>query len=84
MRSARGPRFNGVALEAIRVRRGVSQTELSQLTQTRGHRVSACHISRLETGSRKWPSLKITRALADALGVEVNTLITVDQIGGQS
>lgn len=84
MRSARGPRFNGVALEAIRLKCGVSQTELSESTKARGHKVSPSHISRLESGARKWPSLKITRALADALGVEVNALITVDHVGGQS
>lgn len=77
MRSARGPRINAYALTAFRKQTGQTQTQLAEAAN-----LSPSHVSRLESGKRKWPSLRITEALAGALGVPVSALLASDQWGG--
>lgn len=77
MRSARGPRINAIALAAIRERSGQTQTQLAAAAS-----LSPSHVSRLEAGKRKWPSLRVTRALAEALDVPVSALLASDHEDG--
>ncbi|HEX6685737.1 MAG TPA: helix-turn-helix transcriptional regulator [Candidatus Limnocylindrales bacterium] len=70
---ARGPKVNRRAWRALRIERGLTQTGLGRLAD-----VDASHISRIESGVRTHPSPKITKRVADALGVEVRDLLAAD------
>lgn len=75
-RGARGPRINRRALAALRISEGWTQTLLAQKAG-----IAHSHVSNLEAGVRTHPSPRITRALADALGVEVRDLLAADLEG---
>lgn len=75
MRGSRGPRINGVALQALRKARQESLVALS----TRSG-VDHSYISRLERGERQYPAIRITSALAEALDVPVEALLAVEDI----
>jgi len=63
----------GEYLKGLRQAKGVSQKELSGLTQGQ---VSNAEISRLEAGIRKKPSPAVLKVLAPHLGVPVEALLT--------
>jgi len=73
LRGARGPRVNSTALRAIRIVAGLTQAELASRAG-----VDGSHISRLESGKRAHPAPRITKALAEVLGVPVATILAVD------
>jgi len=63
----------GEYLKGLRQSKGISQKELSSLTQGQ---VSNAEISRLEAGIRKKPSPAVLKILAPHLGVPVEVLLT--------
>lgn len=66
--------LNGSALQAIRERTGISQTDLAKLTG-----VSQGRISELEAGQRNVRPSTI-KSLADALGVPLAALMVNAQV----
>jgi transcriptional regulator with XRE-family HTH domain len=67
-------RANGPALRYYRERRGWTLHELQDVSG-----VSYTQISRLETGESRSPRKDTVRALADALGVDMNDLVIYDK-----
>lgn len=76
MRGSRGPRINGIALNALRRVRNESLVDVSARSG-----VDHSYISRLERGERRYPAMRITCALASALEVPVEALLAVEVIG---
>lgn len=76
VRGSRGPRINGVALQALRRARQESLVDVSVRSG-----VDHSYISRLERGERRYPAIRITSALAQALDVPVEALLAAEVIG---
>lgn len=70
MGEPRGPAINHHALQAFRKQLGLTQVELGGLVGTH-----PAHISRIEAGERRRPSLALTSALATALNVPIQALL---------
>lgn len=75
MSSKRGPKINGHAVRAIRLAAGDSQVVLA----TRAG-LDHSYVSRLERGQRCYPAPRITKALADALGVPMAAILTSPEV----
>lgn len=73
---ARGPKINRTALRAIRIERGYTQVTLGELAD-----VDPSHICRIEAGIRTHPSPRVTKALADALRVDIRDLLAAELEG---
>lgn len=61
----------GTQVRALREQQGLSQAALAARTG-----VHQAHIANIESGAKK-PSVKVLVALASALGVTINDLVTV-------
>jgi XRE family transcriptional regulator of biofilm formation len=57
-------------MKALRVKRGLSQTEVAKHSG-----VTRFYVSQLESGLRKNPSLPVLKRIAKALGVPVTELL---------
>jgi len=66
-------RFNGEKLREFRKQRGWTQDRLAQLAG-----ISVSHVSQLEKGTRKSPSVDMVYQLAEALSVSVYALLKLD------
>lgn len=73
------PGFNGAKLLALRVKRGLTQQELSERTAAR-RRIDRADISKYETGE-VGPAPLTVGTLAFALGCEPEELLDADQAG---
>lgn len=66
-------RFDGATLRKLRKQRGWTQEQLAQLSG-----ISVSHVSQLEKGTRKSPSIDMVYQLAQALSVSVYALLRLD------
>lgn len=64
-----GPEIDRKAVKQLRLLRMLSQRDLATAAG-----VSSSQVSRIESGSRRWPHPATTGALAKALGVKPETL----------
>jgi len=64
-------RFNGRKLRAMRQAQGWSQSYLARQAG-----ISFCHVSQLEKGTRKSPSIDMVYQLAEAFNVSIYTFLT--------
>lgn len=72
--------FSGARLRELREREGLTGAGLARRCTENGHPVSSQHVSRVETGP--WiPSAPLLKALADALGVELDDLLDQSKAG---
>ncbi|MFZ3589650.1 helix-turn-helix domain-containing protein [Bacillus sp. DJP31] len=65
--------MDGKKIKDLRIRRGISLTELSKISG-----VSKSYLSFIESGKQKNPSIEVLEKLANALGVDVHSLISKD------
>ena len=71
MRTNRPP-INGKAIQAARMRKGMTQEEVQQACTDRG--IPVWNLSRLENGKTKWPAPSAIAVLAEVLDLEVDNL----------
>ena len=61
-------------LRQARLRKRMSQLEVQQACAERGHAIGQYQLSKLETGTIRWPPLKTIEVLAGVLGLEYDDL----------
>lgn len=66
-------RFDGLKLKALRKQRGWTQEQVAKLAG-----ISVSHVSQLEKGSRKSPSVDLVYQLAEAFSVSIYALLQLD------
>ncbi len=59
----------------MRIEAGLTQMDLGRRAS-----VDPSHVSRIEAGVRTHPAPRITKALADALGCPVNSLLAAEHL----
>lgn len=72
MRTNRPP-INGEAIQAARMRKGMTQEDVQRECVARGG--FGGNVSRMESGETKWPHPRTIAALADVLGLEIEDLL---------
>lgn len=66
-------------LRQARLRKRMQQNDVLHACAERGLVIGQYHLSKLETGAIKWPSLRILTVLADVLDLEYDDLFETEE-----
>ena len=73
--SASRPSIDRGALATARIRAGLSQADLATAAG-----ISQPHMSRIESGARMYPHPRIIRAIAAALNMDIDSLVSAGDV----
>lgn len=74
-RGAGGPKLDHRTVRLLRIERGLSQAELGRLSG-----IGQSNLGRIESGQVRYPTARVTKALADGLGVSVWDLFASETV----